>query len=93
MCRGVGRSASLRKGHTQISAYFGTHNWESTRLVLEEMVRNGLGEIVEQHAPNESLKENVDLEGSFVVKIGEGVVQRVAMGQLYGTAAILRLDG
>jgi len=71
--------------HTQISAYFGTHNWKSTRLVLEEMVRNGLGEIVEQHAPNESLKENVDLEGSFVVKIDEDVVQRVAMGQLYGT--------
>ena len=71
--------------HTRISAYFGTHNWKSTRLVLEEMVRSGLGEIVGQHAPNESLKESVDLEGSFVVKIDEDVVQRVAMGQLYGT--------
>ena len=68
----------------QISAYFGTHNWKSTRLVLEEMVRNGLGEVVGQHAQDGLLKESVGLEGGFVVKIDGDVVQRVAMGQLYG---------
>jgi len=83
MCRA--QCEPQERTRAQISAYFGTHNWKSTRLVLEEMVRNGLGEVMGQpHTRDDSLRENVELEGDFVVKIDEDVVQRVAMGQLYG---------
>jgi len=58
----------------RIAVLFGTHNWKSTRLVLDELVRNGLGEEVVHKTGEEDP----------VVKLDEDVVQRVTTGQLYG---------
>lgn len=57
----------------RIAVLFGTHNWKSSRLVLDELVRNELGE--------EVMKTG---EEDPVVKLDEDVVQRVTTGQLYG---------
>jgi proline dehydrogenase len=58
----------------RIAVLFGTHNWKSSRLVLDELVRNRLGEEVVKNTSEED----------SVVKLDEDVVQRVTTGQLYG---------
>ncbi|TBU30788.1 FAD-linked oxidoreductase [Dichomitus squalens] len=56
-----------------IGVLFGTHNWESANLVVDELVRQRLG--------------SVDANG--VVAIGDAVAERVTMGQLFGMTAVL----
>ncbi|PIL30760.1 hypothetical protein GSI_06928 [Ganoderma sinense ZZ0214-1] len=56
-----------------IGVLFGTHNWESAGLVVDELVRQRLG--------------TPDANG--VVSIGDAVAERVTMGQLYGMMATL----
>lgn len=55
-------------GNTTIGVLFGTHNWESAGLIVDELVRQQLG--------------TPDANG--VVSIGDAVAERVTMGQLYG---------
>ncbi len=49
---------------------FGTHNWESAGLIVDELVRQGLA---------------VQEEGG-VVSVGDEVAERVTLGQLYGAS-------
>ncbi|KAI0638877.1 FAD-linked oxidoreductase-like protein [Trametes polyzona] len=56
-----------------IGVLFGTHNWESAGLIVEELVRQGLA---------------VREEGG-AVRVGDEVAERVTVGQLYGMTAAL----
>ncbi|CAA7267709.1 unnamed protein product [Cyclocybe aegerita] len=58
-----------------IAALFGTHNWTSCGLILQELVRNGLaGETGRVVGP----------EGDKVVRVASEAAERVVIGQLYG---------
>ncbi|KAH8111477.1 FAD-linked oxidoreductase [Phellopilus nigrolimitatus] len=56
----------------RLGVLFGTHNWRSCELILEELVRVGA-----------ATRERVG-GGGEVVRIGEDVAERVTLGQLYG---------
>ncbi len=64
-----------------IGVLFGTHNWESARLVLAELVNNGLAEAL----PEEPRQE----DGEVAIKVKPEAVERVAIAQLFGTYATL----
>ena len=51
-----------------VGALFGTHNWDSADLVIDELVKQGLAA----------------KDGSGVVTISEAAMERVAVAQLYG---------
>ncbi|KAI0757553.1 FAD-linked oxidoreductase-like protein [Daedaleopsis nitida] len=53
-----------------IGALFGTHNWSSADLVVDELVKQGLA--------------RCEGDRDHKVVIGEGAMQRVAVAQLYG---------
>ncbi|KAF8972552.1 FAD-linked oxidoreductase-like protein [Flammula alnicola] len=53
-----------------IGVLFGTHNWDSSALVLKELVRNGLA------------VEDTRIEQG--IKVRNETVERIAIGQLYG---------
>ncbi|KDR68719.1 hypothetical protein GALMADRAFT_256542 [Galerina marginata CBS 339.88] len=63
-----------------IGILFGTHNWGSCALIMKELVRNGLA--VEDHRVSGS----VGLGGNeqVPIQLQNEVVERVAIGQLYG---------
>lgn len=52
---------------------FGTHNWNSCKLVLDRLLERGL-------ARQEGMTEN----GEAVLRIGDAVTERLALAQLYG---------
>ncbi|THH17140.1 hypothetical protein EW146_g3610 [Bondarzewia mesenterica] len=54
-----------------VGVLFGSHNWESCDLILEELVKQGL-----------ACREKQD--GREVVSMGDEVVARVTLGQLFG---------
>ncbi|KAI8983268.1 FAD-linked oxidoreductase [Trametes punicea] len=56
-----------------IGVLFGTHNWESANLIVEELVRQGLA----------------TAEEGGVVEVQDPVAERVTIGQLYGMTAAL----
>ncbi|KAG7090579.1 hypothetical protein E1B28_009686 [Marasmius oreades] len=56
-----------------LGVLFGTHNWSSSRLILSELVRNGVAR-----------EERVEGEREGVVVVGNEVTERVTLGQLYG---------
>jgi proline dehydrogenase len=56
-----------------IGILFGTHNWESAKLILDELVRNDLAEALPEQ-----------YEGERVVQVKPEAVERVAIGQLKG---------
>ncbi|KAF7784834.1 hypothetical protein Agabi119p4_999 [Agaricus bisporus var. burnettii] len=59
-----------------IGILFGTHNWESSKLILRELERNGLAEsLPEEPRPD---------DGATVIRVKPEVVERVAIGQLFG---------
>lgn len=62
-----------RHGSQKIGVLFGTHNWESCDLILDELVKEGLAEKVVG-------EENV-------VSLDEDVTERLTMGQLFGELA------
>ncbi|KAI0358839.1 FAD-linked oxidoreductase [Trametes cingulata] len=72
----VREDVEKRKGQApSIGVLFGTHNWESAGLIVDELVRQGLATV----------------EEGGVVSVGDEVAERVTMGQLYGmTAALTR---
>ena len=62
-----------KKKGQRMGVLFGTHNWESCRLILHELVERGLG-------------RNVGEGGEeLVVSMGDEVTERLTMGQLFGT--------
>ncbi|KAI0825333.1 FAD-linked oxidoreductase [Trametes gibbosa] len=67
--------ASGAGGQPAIGVLFGTHNWESAGLIVEELVRQGLAESVG--------------EAGGVVSVQDEVAERVTLGQLYGMAVAL----
>ncbi|CDO71746.1 hypothetical protein BN946_scf184920.g30 [Trametes cinnabarina] len=54
-----------------IGVLFGTHNWDSVNLIIEELTRRGLA--------------TADERGR--ISVGEAVAERVTVGQLYGCGA------
>ena len=69
----VESEASKEKSETQknpptIGVLFGTHNWESADLIVDELARQGLARA----------------EGGGAVVVGDDVAERVTMGQLFG---------
>ena len=64
-----GQNPTAKGPHTPtLGVLFGTHNWESANLIVDELVRQGLG------VPDER----------GVVSIADEVAERVTMGQLFG---------
>lgn len=57
----------------RIAVIFGTHNWESCDVVMEELVKANLAS-----------KEERQGDGQTVVSVRDEVVQRIAIAQLYG---------
>ncbi|EAU93303.2 proline dehydrogenase [Coprinopsis cinerea okayama7 len=61
-----------KTGDIRVGVLFGTHNWDSCNLVLDELVRQGLGEVVKGEDNNNK------------VKVRSDVVERICIAQLYG---------
>lgn len=61
-----------RNGALGVGVLFGSHNWESCDLILEELVRQGLA------------NKEVDEGGREVITVGTDLGERVTIGQLYG---------
>jgi proline dehydrogenase len=55
-----------------VAVLFGTHNWNSCKLILDALVESGLA----------SKRSNSE-EGGLVV-LGDEVTDRLVIGQLYG---------
>ncbi|KAF9529861.1 FAD-linked oxidoreductase-like protein [Crepidotus variabilis] len=72
------RSIKTTNSLPRIGILFGTHNWKSCNLIIDEIVRNGLGYRVVSRT---STKPNVS--GNFL-RLDDDVVDRLAIGQLYG---------
>ena len=53
-----------------VGVLFGTHNWESCKLILDELVKSGLA----SKGP----------KGEDLVVLGDEVTERLTIGQLYG---------
>lgn len=53
-----------------VGVLFGTHNWESCRLILDDLVKAGLA----RRGPG----------GEDLVNLGDEVTERLTIGQLYG---------
>jgi proline dehydrogenase len=67
-------------GAPAIGVLFGTHNWDSCALILQELKRNGLAvDDTSRRIPG--LSEQPE----YPIKVGEETAERVAIGQLYGT--------
>ncbi|CAL1696951.1 unnamed protein product [Somion occarium] len=56
-----------------IGVIFGSHNWDSQKLVLKELIKLGLANV-------EGTTEN----GEPIIRIGDEVIRRVSVAQLYG---------
>ena len=62
-----------------IGVIFGTHNWDSCALILQELKRNGLAvDDASRRIPGPSEQPE------HPIKVGDETVARVAIGQLYG---------
>lgn len=64
----------------RIGVLFGTHNWNSCGLILKNLVDNGLAVAND----DQDLRPEVG-EVAGVIKISDEAVERIAIGQLYGT--------
>ena len=71
----------------RIAVLFGTHNWRSVRLVLDEILRLGLAEEVVDSNKVEGKKDGSNPEKKLV--LSEEVRQRISMAQLYGEYTVL----
>ncbi|KAF9556320.1 FAD-linked oxidoreductase [Agrocybe pediades] len=75
--KGLPEQAKAATSVPGIGVLFGTHNWESCSLIMKELVRNGLA----VDAENNKLSSGDD---GKAIRVDEDVVERVAIGQLYG---------
>ncbi|KAF8627274.1 hypothetical protein AX17_006319 [Amanita inopinata Kibby_2008] len=69
----VGEGEGRQTRAPRIGVLFGTHNWESCDVVLDELVKANLAS-----------KQEVEGADKSVVAVGEETLERVAIGQLYG---------
>lgn len=79
LAKSVVPSAILGSRNTKrpsVGILFGTHNWESAKLVLAELTKNGLAEAL--------LDEKRLEDNETIIGIKPEVVERVAIAQLYG---------
>lgn len=60
----------------KVGVLFGTHNWGSCQVILDELVNVGLA-VRDQEGASE------------VVSIGNDVAERVTLAQLYGTSSYI----
>ena len=56
-----------------VGVLFGTHNWKSSKLILNGLVSRGLAQV-----------DGATSEGEPVLRIGDEVTERVTLAQLYG---------
>ncbi|KAJ2922373.1 hypothetical protein H1R20_g14725, partial [Candolleomyces eurysporus] len=68
----IEKETSSGQGMIGIGVLFGTHNWDSCNLVLDQLIEIGEGKVV---TTSDGLKK---------VRLSDAVVERVAIGQLYG---------
>lgn len=62
----------------RVGVLFGTHNWTSSALILDEIVKRQLGNVITNAGAGAAEEEE------RVVNIPDAVAERVAVGQLYG---------
>ena len=58
----------------RLGILFGSHNWDSCKLILDSLLLKGLANV-----------EGQTQDGEAIVRIGDEVTERVTMAQLYGT--------
>ncbi|KAJ7599308.1 FAD-linked oxidoreductase-like protein [Mycena floridula] len=78
LCKNSGWSGWLGKSESnqEIGVLFGTHNWNSCNLILDELVKQGLATLTDgPQGPLYTLDENV--------------AERITMGQLFGMTETL----
>lgn len=61
-----------RAGTQTIGVLFGTHNWNSCDLILDELVSQGLASVVEGSGKD------------TVIRLEDAVTERLTIGQLFG---------
>ncbi|KAI0706218.1 FAD-linked oxidoreductase-like protein [Cytidiella melzeri] len=69
------RSASAQSTESvpKVGVLFGTHNWESSKLILDGLVSRGIAQV-----------EGKTADGEPLLKINDEVTERLTMAQLYG---------
>lgn len=78
----VAQDLRAKRAQPGVGVLFGTHNWRSCDVVLDELVRAGL-------ATREVHGGDVESKVKEVVTIPDEVCERVTMGQLYGMSDAL----
>ena len=73
------QTPSSRPNVPRIGVLFGTHNWESCRRILDEVVESGLGHEVSRPQSD-----------STAIQISDDAVEKLAIGQLYGERVFVR---
>ncbi|KAF5385604.1 hypothetical protein D9757_006782 [Collybiopsis confluens] len=74
-------------GNQHVGVLFGTHNWTSVKLILNELVERGLARPT---AMTTSLETTTEGEGGdAVLRIDNDVTERVTLGQLFGMSDAL----
>ena len=65
--------AETKSRRVNVGVLFGSHNWDSVRLILDSLVDRRLANVVGLH------------DGEAVIEVPDEVAERVTMAQLYGT--------
>lgn len=85
MVGGEGEGKGGRKGQPGVGVLFGTHNWNSSNLILEEAVKHGMAHYVrEEPGTGTGQGELATKAGEEVVQLSEALTERVTVAQLYG---------
>ncbi|VDB99356.1 unnamed protein product [Peniophora sp. CBMAI 1063] len=71
-----------------VAVLFGTHNWDSCRLVLQRLADSGLARPV-AYIASENQPEGYGLPDEPVLSIADDVADRVTLSQLYGMSDTL----
>jgi proline dehydrogenase len=66
-----------------IGALFGSHNWDSVRLILGGLQQRGLAEPTDA-LPAEAQVRGHEVAGECILHIPDAVTDRVTLAQLYG---------
>ncbi|KAI0034966.1 FAD-linked oxidoreductase-like protein [Vararia minispora EC-137] len=67
----------------RIGVLYGSHNWDSVRLILSELERYGLAGAAGALPDDQQVKGH-ELPGEHVLHIPDEVTARITVGQLYG---------
>ena len=68
----IERGKGQREQAPSIGVLFGTHNWDSCRLILDELSRRRLGTV------------GMNGDGEECLRLGGEVTRRVTLGKIYG---------